>query len=426
MPAPVHPHARGDDASIDRVSHGVDGSPPRAWGRHRQPVDGRGIAGSPPRAWGRRYGRDDPMRVRAGSPPRAWGRRSATSGSDPTVGSPPRAWGRLATTVAQRVMLPVHPHARGDDGVTSTVSAGSSRFTPTRVGTTAMPPLISDARVGSPPRAWGRHADRLARRRRRAGSPPRAWGRRLIGAASMRRCYRFTPTRVGTTLIIGDAPACDDRSTPTRVGTTSVMTDAADRGRFTPTRVGTTIGDDPPSRAHGSPPRAWGRRTTTAGVAGRNRFTPTRVGTTSRIRSTCDQYAVHPHARGDDVARRSTAVRPSAVHPHARGDDCRCRAVPACLRFTPTRVGTTSAQCRRSHTRRFTPTRVGTTRLRRPSTVLHRFTPTRVGTTSDHAGPMRRAIRFTPTRVGTTAVVSRSDGAACGSPPRAWGRPTDA
>ena len=94
--------------------------------------------------------------------------------------------------------------------------------------------------------------------------------------------------------------------------------------RFTPTRVGTSLWNVsvPPVAA---------------------RFTPTRVGTSNLHRMHRGRHGpVHPHTRGDI----STAVLSAAlsVHPHTRGDiepvltDARSR-----IRFTPTRVGTSSA-----------------------------------------------------------------------------------
>jgi len=50
----------------------------------------------------------------------------------------------------------------------------------------------------------------------------------------------------------------------------------------------------------GSPPRVWGRRAASTFLRSRQRFTPTRVGTTSAYRWLTISTAVHPHACGDD------------------------------------------------------------------------------------------------------------------------------
>src|SRR5690606_18931229 len=116
------------------------------------------------------------------------------------------------------------------------------------------------------------------------GSPPRAWGR---------------PKRAF-------APKPDTRFTPTCVGTTRERA-YTEWGRPVHPHV---RGDDvllafEPTRAAGSPPRAWGRQVDTVTTYPRVRFTPTCVGTT-RTRSRCRCSAsVHPHVRGDDMSRMS-------------------------------------------------------------------------------------------------------------------------
>src|SRR5438046_1680554 len=91
-------------------------------------------------------------------------------------GSPPRAWGRREQFQAGKVM---------------------ARFTPTRVGTTAL--ALGPRRHRTVhPHARGDDAIARAAARRRLGSPPRAWGRRARWLLTELR-RRFTPTRVGTT-----------------------------------------------------------------------------------------------------------------------------------------------------------------------------------------------------------------------------------
>jgi len=113
------------------------------------------------------------------------------------LGSPPRAWGQL-----------VHRKA----------SRRRRRFTPTGVGTTSVPPLLSRFITGSPPRALGQ----------RDGIERRAY------------CARFTPTGVGTT---------------TLTATQEYLWEVHPHGR----------GDNDFSAGIfvlylGSPPRAWGQR----------------------------------------------------------------------------------------------------------------------------------------------------------------------
>ncbi len=151
------------------------------------------------------------------------------------------------------------------------------------------------------------------------GSPPRAWGQRCAPSSTRRPALRFTPTCVGTTH-------------------REIFPDEL-RGRFTPTCVGTT-----PSIRNslatwcGSPPRAWGQR--------------------SIRRCVRPKQAVHPHVRGDNSEARSRAPASGAVHPHVRGDNAMSRFIGAeILRFTPTCVGTTPAQCSRTDPRAGSPPR---------------------------------------------------------------------
>ena len=297
--------------------------------------------------------------------------------------------------------MPVHPHARGDDGdlashgptlrnyrftptgvgKTSAYTksqARRQRFTPTRVGTTA-PRRRRRARPTVHPHARGDDRGVQGARPRPRGSPPRAWGRlpmdTSVGLVTVHPHSRgddfpgvagapspsVHPTRVGTTGR-GAAGALPQRGSPPRAWGRPVALGAArGRRRFTPTRVGTTTSSSTaPCPQRGSPPRAWGRL---ALGPGRRRRT------------------VHPHARGDDPltvrgaggGSRFTPTRGDdrppprftaspAVHPHARGDDLVATlAEVAPERFTPTRVGTTPSEVERARARRrrFTPTRGG-------------------------------------------------------------------
>src|SRR5437660_1062725 len=136
----------------------------------------------------------------------------------------------------------------------------ATRFTPTRVGTTARY-RRTDSATPVHPHARGDDDAPLIGMTLPGGSPPRAWGRQR------RRRRR----------------ALDPRFTPTRVGTT-----------------GNAGGEMwwPP----GSPPRAWGRQCPDDVAGWTARFTPTRVGTTRTRPAPTDRPAVHPHARGDDGA----------------------------------------------------------------------------------------------------------------------------
>src|SRR5690606_38911800 len=91
---PVHPHARGDDWQAADIVHPSDGTPPRAWGRRAvlrdiaklprytpTPVGTTGGSGARHGAWPvHPHARGDDFTIewvnegRDGTPPRAWGR----------------------------------------------------------------------------------------------------------------------------------------------------------------------------------------------------------------------------------------------------------------------------------------------------------------------------------------------------------------
>src|SRR4051812_33468298 len=115
-----------------------------------------------------------PMRLLARSMPES----SISRWPSCSGGSPPHAWGRL-------------DEAR--------VRIQADRFTPTRVGTANRARMTLTAALVHPhTRGDDAHAHR--RRSRRGGSPPHAWGR-PGRAPDVVDPDRFTPTRVGTTAI---------------------------------------------------------------------------------------------------------------------------------------------------------------------------------------------------------------------------------
>ena len=151
----VHPHVRGEDG-VGRVCSGDSyGSPPRAWGR-RQPYCLRvrtfrftptcvGKTCWQPQVW--RRGAVHPhvrgedmilwrMSLRViGSPPRAWGRRQRSVHHQWVSRFTPTCVGKTSGGAGTTPVQPVHPHVRGED-------AGSQMQAPKQ--------------DGSPPRAWGR------------------------------------------------------------------------------------------------------------------------------------------------------------------------------------------------------------------------------------------------------------------------------
>ena len=131
----VHPHACGEDSTAHGLAGSKTGSPPRVWGR---PEIGREPAHNPrftPTRVGK-TGRSSRREHTAAVHPHACGEDVVLFGCHSrSPGSPPRVWGRR---------WPSRPHA------------ASFRFTPTRVGKTAIRVVSPSYHHGSPPRVWGR------------------------------------------------------------------------------------------------------------------------------------------------------------------------------------------------------------------------------------------------------------------------------
>src|SRR5581483_4814424 len=93
----------------------------------------------------------------------------------------------------------------------------------------------------------------------------------------------------------------------------------------------------------GPPPRAWGRQVDPYELPRERRSTPTRVGTTSTRAAATPSRTVHPHARGDDKARRRPWSSATGPPPRAWGRHVADALGAAPQRSTPTRVGTNGA-----------------------------------------------------------------------------------
>ncbi len=180
----VHPHTRGDITTVAYGTSEVYGSPPHAWG-HSGPSSTspsllrftptrvgtfcRWRPSSPPISV-HPHTRGDIASIRTmacrlfGSPPHAWGHFDLPSFHRPSPRFTPTRVGTFLDTISSRVARSVHPHTRGDIGVrrvdvtwsygspphawghsvTPGYSAKHWRFTPTRVGT-----LVTAAEMSS-------------------------------------------------------------------------------------------------------------------------------------------------------------------------------------------------------------------------------------------------------------------------------------
>ena len=339
----VHPHTRGDNA-IRRAVEPSSGSPPHAWGRRHGTRHALFCSRFTPTRVGTTSNARVCQQVVAGSPPHAWGRLVTLHRADVRAGSPPHAWGRRAgerrfetgrarftptrvgTTVRSRAdtratsvhphtrgddvsrhganaVPSVHPHARGDD-CTANSSRRSTRFTPTRVGTTASHDAVARL-LAVHPHTRGDDKPLAVHRSRRAPVHPHTRGDNGVHGALVRRHAVHPHTRG------------DDRCH---------RADTARVWRFTPTRVGTTpIGRRQHATENGSPPHAWGQQRRAVSV--RQVGSPPHAwGRRVVARCASLRLGSPPHAWGRRRCR-ATPRRADAVHPHTRGDNVHRRSV---------------------------------------------------------------------------------------------------
>ena len=208
-------------------------------------------------------------------------------------------------------------------------------------------------------------------------------------------------------------------SPPRAWGQCTASADGECHRRFTPTGVGTINGlHFPLASPHGSPPRAWGQFESAPGGYADARFTPTGVGT-MRIASEYPsaRFGSPPRAWGQFSGCR-LRYQPAAVHPHGRGDNAvRCGQQDVGIRFTPTGVGTITAE--NVPTRRYlgSPPRAwGQCRRMRIAYACVWFTPTGVGTMRPPAARARAPPVHPHGRGDNIRTVAASD---CN---RAWGQ----
>ncbi len=138
----------------------------------------------------------------------------------------------------------------------------------------------------------------------------------------------------------------------------------------------------------GSPPRAWGQPAVGSLPWSYGRFTPTGVGTTSADRSKARLEAVHPHGRGDNVAV-----------PFVRD---------VLTWFTPTGVGTTGCPLARTIRKPVHPHGRGDNHSKPLLSRVHPGSPPRAWGQPPAPATGEVGMRFTPTGVGTTGGASRS------------------
>ena len=180
----VHPHGRGDNVCAAGTLCRRNGSPPRAWGQSPHAVRAAPLLRFTPTGVGtissrlayesmwavHPHGRGDNkfcaghIRLRFGSPPRAWGQLVAPRGAGSLRRFTPTGVGTIRIPRHNASATPVHPHGRGDNRLLNRVRIGicgspprawgqsplrhnnlpPHRFTPTGVGTIAVPPALRE------------------------------------------------------------------------------------------------------------------------------------------------------------------------------------------------------------------------------------------------------------------------------------------
>ena len=192
-------------------------TPPRAWGRLRQPDP----SGKP--CWKHPHGRGEdcnntltPM-LRRETPPRAWGRPNIYIRHAGRERNTPTGVGKTLFFLGCLEGLGKHPHGRGEDLCAPALATAKMETpprawgrptgqtnhehpqgnTPTGVGKTAGLPSWA---VMSQKHPHGRGEDSMAvpSRSKRCETPPRAWGRPKLLSGD-RLLTRNTPTGVGKT-----------------------------------------------------------------------------------------------------------------------------------------------------------------------------------------------------------------------------------
>jgi len=231
----VHPHTRGEFLGGRIFADNISGSPPHAWGIRKNENNRCNIFGFTPTRVGNSILHPNHYRLTPvhphtrgefinilkkegawiGSPPHAWGIRCNSIFAQLDIRFTPTRVGNSCAVSVTGAVPPVHPHTRGEFVIQlliASVIIGSpphawgilqfdrllsifTRFTPTRVGNSVNPAILS---IVPPvhPHTRGEfhlffclHIDDI-------GSPPHAWG--ILAYSSIRATRaRFTPTRVG-------------------------------------------------------------------------------------------------------------------------------------------------------------------------------------------------------------------------------------
>ena len=354
-----------------------------------------------------------------GSSPRTWGTPFTITQDSAVIRFIPTHVGNAPHATPARSRPPVHPHARGErywERLIDQPSRGSSprtwgtpkgyrarrcarRFIPTHVGNA---PGAEESTAFFPvhPHARGERGVSLSGDREVAGSSPRTWGTPLVTDWADAR-LRFIPTHVGNACLLApsdSASAVHPHARGERSPLYSVRCSDA-----------------------GSSPRTWGTQAQELGDVLFRRFIPTHVGNAVAVDLEKIKTAVHPHARGERRQGAADGRGGAGSSPRTWGTLDDRFAAPAVFRFIPTHVGNApGAWALTTLTAGSSPRTWGTLRAHARHALRHRFIPTHVGNawklcgrtayeggssprtwgTRSHRAIVQSRQRFIPTHVG--------------------------
>ncbi len=174
------------------------------------------------------------------------------------------------------------------------------------------------------------------------------------------------------------------------------------------------------SRTNGSPPRVWGIRISLAGSTGVTRFTPTRVGNTSACCCSLLPLSVHPHACGEYATSTAKKRMTGGSPPRVWGIRQFTRRIWVSPRFTPTRVGNTTPMTRQSLINAVHPHACGEYQVLEGQLADLCGSPPRVWGIHDLGKFLCRMTTVHPHACGEYWRAPGSTYCANGSPPRVW------
>ena len=355
--APVHPRARGEQCCRASLSIAVSGSSPRTRGTveraqglfvHTRFIPahaGNRVSESNrvplepvhPRARGEQLATYVSIATANGSSPRTRGTGRRAVALCRVVRFIPAHAGNSGTALAVRCWAPVHPRARGEQG---------------------LPLRFKASTIGSSPRTRGT-GSRIALRHLAGRFIPAHAGNRPLGVS--RRVYSSVHPRArGEQLSQCLCSSTNDGSSPRTRGTVHLRPSAVLGGRFIPAHAGNSLshwsrcqrttvhprarGEQPPmgstiSRPFGSSPRTRGTVGQAADRRHRHRFIPAHAGNSAPARARGFAPSVHPRARGEQLGDGAEGGGRVGSSPRTRGTENNLASLAACCRFIPAHAG---------------------------------------------------------------------------------------